>query len=353
MLTIHSYTEGNVTRRIPVKDLNEERIQKLAMDKYRAAVRAGQLLSDYESEKWMMFTEGRCKTGVNFGHKKEKIRQMMAENDYKVFIINLKTLVLLRFGTCNQKTLSIMVRYILEEYAASGFKAGISRPKNTDHGTPLFYMIDFLKTTAWGNKEYIDECETEYSTICTRNKQDRNDRKHPCVMNEFKSYYVLDHIIRDAWLNNMTEEQKNYYFPLVFYWMLTSIIPLRVMEACVIPYECLHMEDGEHYITIRRTRLKGSTSRDIRIHFYRIDKDYYKENRPIPKWIYDMVEKWREKTKNYEHPYGLLFSLEYTSSLKSKKKRAVSKENAFDTEDMNKLLKQFYLEFVKKFQIDL
>lgn len=208
------------------------------------------------------------------------------------------------------------------------------------------YMIDFLKTTEWGKAEYIEECEKEVIAINERNREDRYARKHPCVMNEFQSYFILDHIIRNAWKNEMTDVQKQYYFPLVFYWMLTTILPLRVMEFCVIPYNCLDKREGKCYLTIRRTRLKGSTSKDIRIHFYRINKDYYKQEYEVPKWMYDMVEKWRQDTKEYAHPFGLLFSADYTASLGYKRMFVKTEESVFETERLNQILKQFYQEFV-------
>lgn len=346
MLSIDDIRNGNMTRRIPINNMNHELIQKKAMDKHRAAVREGQLLSEYSDDRWKMFTEGRGYVYIDFNRKRELVIEKMGQENYKVFIINLKTMVLLRFGTCSQKAIRIMVHYILDEYAASGFQANVSIPKDTLHGTPLMYMIDFLKATDWGTEEYIRECEDALVIVRTKNKEDRKNRDHPCILNEFQSYFLLDFIIRKAWRNEMTDIQKKYYFPFVFFWMLTTILPLRVMEFCVIPYDCLNIEEGKYYLTIRRTRLKGSTSRDIKIHFYRINKDYYTEKREVPKWLYDMVEEWRQQTKDAVHPYGLLFSSDYTASLGYRKMFVRSEESTFDTDRLGQILKQFYQEFV-------
>lgn len=346
MLHIHDYRDGNVTRRILVRNLNESRVQKLAMDKNREAFQKGHLLSEYDKDKWKMFTEGKGYTYIHFDRKKQQILEKMGEEDYEVFIINLKTLVLLKFGTCTQKAISMMAHYILDELAISGFKANVSVQKNTGHGSPLMYLIDFLTVTDWGNKEYIEECETRLNAIRHKNREDRKKRNHPCIMNEFQSYFIFDHIIRKAWKNEMNEVQRQFYFPIVFYWMLTTILPLRVTEFCVTPYNCVKTEEGKYYLTIRRTRLKGSTSKDIKIHFYRIDKDYYKQTYEVPKWMYDMVEKWRQDTKDAAHPYGLLFSKEYTESVFQDQKLSSSDENNFDPDCLRQVLKQFYQEFV-------
>ena len=346
MLQAYDIRKGNVSRRIPIKDLNDSRIQKLSMDKYRVAVQEGQLLCRYDEDSWKMYTEGRGYTYIHFDRKKMQILEKIKDSDYKVLILNLKTLVLLRFGTCNQKTISMMAHYILDELASSGFKANVSIPRHTDHGGPLMYMIDFLKATGWGTKEYIVECETELNAIRKKYKDARKERDHPCIMNEFQSYFIFDYIIRKAWKNEMNDLQKKFYFPIVFYWMLTTILPLRVTEFCVTPYNCLKILEGKYYLTIRRTRLKGSTSRDMKIHFYRIDKDYYMQTYEIPKWMYDMVEKWRQDTKDSNHPFGLLFSEEYTASLGYRNMCVCSEESIFDLERLGQTLKQFYQEFV-------
>ena len=346
MLYVHDYTEGNVTRRIPLNDINHHLIQKKAMDKYRAAVREGQILSAYDDNKWKMFSEGQGYTNIYFGRKKKEILEKLDAGRYRVLIINLKTLVLLRFGTCRQNAISMMVHYILDELAASGFKENTSIPKDTGHGSPLMYMIDFLKASEWGTDEYISECERELIAINIRNKEERKDRKHPCIMNEFQSYFIFDFIIRKAWKDEMNDIQRKFYFPLVFYWMLTTILPLRVMEFCVIPYDCLLKEEGKCYLKIRRTRLKGSTSKDMKIHFYRIDKDYYTQHYEIPTWMYGMVEKWRRDSKEAVHPYGLLFSADYTASLGYRKMFVQSEASIFDTARLGQILKQFYQEFI-------
>lgn len=346
MLIMYHYTEGNLTKRIRVQSLDDIKIIAEAEKKFRDATRKGQVRGEFEEDTWRLFTQGRQTRTIRFDTHKEKIRKMLQEEDYEHFKSNIKTMVMLRFGMCGQDALAHMVRYILDEMAVSGFRAGVSRPKEKDHGMTLNYLIEFLRVTRWGNKEYIQECTKVLVAINAKNAEDREERKHPCIMNEFQSYFTFDHLICDAWKNVMTPLQKEYYFPVYFYRTLTMILPLRVMEFCVIPYDCLTEQDGHYYITVRRTRLKGSTSRDPRIHYYTIDKDYKEEDPEIPKWLYDLVDKWREGTAGYEHPFELLFSVDYMAGLGYKKMFVRSKESTFTPKRLGELLKEFYEEFL-------
>lgn len=348
MLTLDNYRNGNLTRRFVVRDLNEERVLKYAKNKYRDAVRAGYLKSRYESDVWILHAQGRGNTAVRFSHEAQKVKEKLPPGQYEAFIMHLKTLVLLRLGTCRQQALGAMVHYILEEMALSGFKPGISPPRALVHGTTLNYLIEMIKVTDWAEEGYLDECYTVQVALYKLECDDRKTRKHPCILNEFASYFRFDHIIRKAWKEDMDEIQRRFYFPLVFFWMLTTILPLRVMEYCVLPYDCIETREGKYYISVRRSRLKGSTSRDIRIHYYRIDKDYYLDEYEIPKWMYDMVEAWRQETKDFYHAYDLLFSLEYTASLGCLKMFVRSEESVFDTGRLNQMLKMFYKDFVLK-----
>ena len=346
MLLLNYLTEGNLTKRYLLKSLNDEKNIIRAKKKFKEGVTKGQIEGNFEDDTWIFFTQGRRKRFIKFHAHEEEIRKNLSEEEYDRFILNLKTVTMLRFGTASQSAIGEMVRYILEERALSSFVPGVSTPRNSHHGIMLYYLLEFLRVTEWGSPEYIEECKKASKSINAENSENRKNRKHPCVLNEFESYYLFDRLLREAWKKEMTPLQKKFYFPLFLYWVLTTILPLRVTEFCVTPYDCLAAYDGRYFIDIRRTRLKGSTSEDLVIHYYTIEEDYYREEYEIPKWLYDIIEAWRQDTKDYDHPYELLFSLDYTVNLKYKGMFSRTKENTFDDKRLGQLLKQFYKEFI-------
>ncbi len=95
---------------------------------------------------------------------------------------------------------------------------------------------------------------------------------------DFNAYLRFNKILTDFW-EKATRKQKLFYFPLYFWWNLTSILPLRPTEFLLTPRDCLYIDDdSECLLTIRRTKLKGS-SRKIA---YRIEEDYERKKYVIP-----------------------------------------------------------------------
>lgn len=342
---VTDYTDGNLTRRMPVRHLRDPKILTLAEKKYEKTIKEGQLLAAYEDREWKFYNEGRGEKSVRFDFEEKKIRKKLTDEGYEQFIGDVKTLVLLRHGKCSLQVLARAARYIQLEMAYSGFKQGGCRSEATDHGQLIRYLIFFLKATDWGTKEYLEESETVFAAICSENAKKRKENNHPVLLNEFVSYFEFERILNKSWKHTMTDIQRGYYYPLELYWKITTVLPMRVMEFCVTPYDCLAIRDGRYYMTIRRTHLKGNTN-DEKIHFYRIDKDYTKYQYEIPKWLYDLVDGYRKASKDFHHPYDLLFSVEYFCSLKYKKRFARSEDSTFDVGRLNNLLNEFYAEFV-------
>ena len=75
-------------------------------------------------------------------------------------------------------------------------------------------------------------------------------------MAEFTSYFLFEEILEKAW-ETMTEEQRILYFPLYLYWKIGNIIPQRVGEFAIVPYDCLSIRGKYQTIKLRRTRLKS------------------------------------------------------------------------------------------------
>jgi hypothetical protein len=92
------------------------------------------------------------------------------------------------------------------------------------------------------------------------------------VLAAFNSYLRFSDALSEFW-GTADDEAKLFYFPVYFWWNLTSILPLRPTEFLLTPRDCL---DG-NILTVRRTRLKGSggsvnyrVAQDYKLHRYEI-----------------------------------------------------------------------------------
>ena len=119
-------------------------------------------------------------------------------------------------------------------------------------------------------------------------------------------------------------------------------MPLRVTEFCVTPLDCISTKDGRHYLTIRRSRLKGSSHRDPKIREYTLEKDYNLYTYEISKEIYDCILQYKRITESFSHPYDTLFSVDHLLSLGVGTLRTANEKKTFSSLELNTLIRDFF-----------
>jgi hypothetical protein len=129
------------------------------------------------------------------------------------------------------------------------------------------HIVDFLQIMPGGNEErdYVIE-SLEERIESSKSKQHKNKQRQ---LADFKAYLGFHDTLEEFW-RIADKKQKLFYFPLYFWWNLTAILPLRPTEFLLIPRDCLHTNNGEYILTVRRTKLKGGIERIG----YRIAEDY-------------------------------------------------------------------------------
>lgn len=150
------------------------------------------------------------------------------------------------------------------------------------------FLSDFVETLPsntpyWEHLVDSIECmETSY--------EESGQRK----LGTYRSYFRFDRIITEFWAK-ASDNDKTFFFPVFFWWKLTSILPLRPTEFVLIPRNCLEQYDTGYYLTIRRTKLKGEKL----MAEYRIDKDYEIHRYQIPAMLAHEIQSYITKTEPY------------------------------------------------------
>ena len=303
--------------------------------------------SKFDDDVWKLDRQSN-KINIRFSYRNNEIKEICNKSniDYKRFINELKCIAALRIGTCNINDLRGFVRYTLDEFVASeGFNI-LSEPQNKNHGHPLMHYLEFIKTLPYVDDEYLNLCKKTLNRIRIENNENKKERIHPCVLNEFQSYFILNDILDNFWKNCTNKELKYFYYPLYLFWKITTILPMRVTEFCVTPYNCLRKDGELFYLTIRRSHLKGSSSLVPKIHYYQIEKDYDEYEYEIPKWMYNLINEYKELTMEYKHLYNLLFSTEYMLEMNREPLWTANSNKVFSSLELADLLKDFYKKIV-------
>lgn len=173
-----------------------------------------------------------------------------------------------------------------------------------DHLNPehVEYYVNFLELlpgdTAW-KATLITQLETE--VVRVGNARAKKARE----LSYAESYFLFDYYLNKFWPEASSDE-KLLYFPVFFWWKVTSILPLRPTECVVTPRKCLRIgDDGKSYLTVRRTLQK----RVYKAISYDMEKDYVKKEYPISKEIADVIAWYISETeKEYVSAEDVLFS---------------------------------------------
>lgn len=111
----------------------------------------------------------------------------------------------------------------------------------------------------------------------------------------FESYFRFDEILKRFWAESDDEDEKLFFFPVWMWWNISAVIPLRPREFVLTPRQCITEADGKYYLTVRRSRLKGTGKTKS----YKISKDYNTSRYQIPQSLAEEIRWYQEKTKDY------------------------------------------------------
>ena len=171
------------------------------------------------------------------------------------------------------------------------------------------------------------------------------------------SIHEFSYYLQDFFDNCSSENLKLYYMPILIWWKLTTIIPMRISEFTYrLSPNCYYREGDNHYIHIKRSKTgekEGSRHGKLpQITDYLITKD-----------IYELLEKYSDSvsfdstrdtylSKRAQNAYGNKYYyeeknfLELPTKLPSEftlqRNHVENSLNSYDYKDFNNLLVSFY-----------
>ncbi|WP_342534991.1 site-specific integrase [Lysinibacillus sp. FSL K6-1151] len=185
---------------------------------------------------------------------------------------------------------------------------------------PILNLLDFLDNSSFD--DYYKLLIQIKASINVENVSGQT-RELPNV----KDVLVISQIV-DNFENNLEYKSDDYYvfFPIILWWKLTNIIPMRPSEFVSINKNALSIENGKFYISLPRIKIRKN-SRRIQI----VNKI------AIPEEIYTLIKDYLFATNN-DNERNNLFSVKGIS----KKLPVSSRYLDLNYEIMSRLLNRFY-----------
>lgn len=121
-----------------------------------------------------------------------------------------------------------------------------------DYRLQLEQLTDSQKSKLFIFKQFLEFINEGYDYIELMEKANvyvTNNRDLP----SFESIFLFDRLLND-FIEKGTTELIIKYYPVLLWWKLTTIIPLRPLEFVRIKRDCLFEKDEKHYIKIKREK---------------------------------------------------------------------------------------------------
>ena len=239
----------------------------------------------------------------------------------------------------------ILVKLVLQRVEVTTAKTSLISVKNEIYDTHLLdtEYINSYRSTLHNKrasdilafKEFLLFIDTEegkaYFPILDSyvSREVHNSRQLP----SYESIIIFDYIIND-YIKNHNIIEKAKYYPVLIWWKISSIIPLRPSEVYRLPKDCIYEKNDKYYIHIERIKKKFKRNLFVKP----IINDF-----EIEESIYFIIKDYIDYTNEFDTS-NYLFSiniLTQTANIKAK------------YEDVKRLTTHSMSTIYKRFQTDV
>lgn len=160
---------------------------------------------------------------------------------------------------------------IIRAILASG---GFQKEKIDDYEE---FVMSFTPYTRYRINKFISnflefinhEHKLEYDLRMGYMSSKNRDLPNYEVMIDFH-YLIID------FEENATKYEKLKYYPVLLWWKITGLIPMRPKEFCLLEYDCCYEKNGDYFIRVPRSKREGKTYSDIDVtNIIRINKELF------------------------------------------------------------------------------
>lgn len=277
----------------------------------------------FYDNKWVIIS-GIDKNIINFNIKEFELQFKIAQKS-KVFSdvfsledleISIKSFILYQLRIYTSSTIAVFYRRI-SKMLNNGIISNVEIPDKYIENDYIFnssgyillrkyldYIFQFYR-----NNVFLDNLEEKYYEYLyqrwERRRTEEDKRALPSMETMFKFNDIINTFIVSS-INEKDEKKKRVlmslkekYFPIILWWKVTSIIPMRNAEFCVTPKDCIFKKDGIPYLKFRRSALKGKSTKPINFD-HSVETSYYIEKFPISNELYNLIDEYKNLVKKYD-----------------------------------------------------
>lgn len=152
----------------------------------------------------------------------------------------------------------------------------------------------------------------------------------------YSSLLQFDNIITDFKINASASELNKYY-PVLIWWTLSTIIPMRPKDLTILPKNCLLNNNNKFYITIERSKEDDNILKQLEVN--------KRQQIEITENVYNFLRTY-EKLVSFDSERAYFFSYRFLRK-HSQLSGSTNNPNILTRHDLARLLKSFLKNVVK------
>lgn len=118
------------------------------------------------------------------------------------------------------------------------------------------YFLSVLDFADFLGFELDENYENLITIAVERNYMIKKETLKNRSLPSFETVFMLNDYIKDS-IENMDDYNFEKYFPTLFWWELSTVIPIRTTELTLTVKDCLGTKNGKPTLKVSRTKLKG------------------------------------------------------------------------------------------------
>ncbi len=204
------------------------------------------------------------------------------------------------------------------------------------------FITDLVEFLEFYNRDEFVNFINDLCQYKSKTKLEKKYRKLPSFKDILTIKQCLDSWYEEAVKNKSDELLK--FFPLVLWWNLTTIIPMRIIEFCHIKRNCFSLNNDNYSITFPRMKYD-------RIGTNRTEIVY--DTLPIPKDLYDLFQNYIVLSEKFGLSNYLISHKVYHHHF-GYNKETYDEDSQFNYYDLNNTIASFFKEIVhEKYKINI
>ncbi|UYY98658.1 site-specific integrase [Peribacillus frigoritolerans] len=150
-----------------------------------------------------------------------------------------------------------------------------------------------------------------------------------------KDVLKMDSCISQYFVGGFNSTSRLFFAPILLWWKITNIIPMRISEFCTIKRECISQNNGRYYIMLPREKKPAAKRRVQVVDTLEITED-----------IFELIDDYIQLTNPYGESktlisYRSILEVNHTAGRGNKVDM-----NYFNRHNFESLLKRFYKDVV-------